>query len=246
MASVLFTGREGAITSALRKAGYRVEVHRVIRHEAIRGSLDAVERWIEAATNVSERRKRPISIVITSMTTAHFLQPLIENLGEKIHEINFYVSGPSTASACEKIGCPVSVVADQPAGAESLLHSLAKLDESEDILCVGSSLAGNRIPEVLRQSGHTVNRLDIYSTHNDLDQLAQLEEIWDDFDAVVITSPSSAQALSSIVTLSDHPGLVAIGERTSQTLSEDYEADHVVAEATTPAAIVEAVKEALS
>lgn len=204
MARVLYTGRAGGISTAIAAAGHDITCQRVITHQQIAGALEQISASLADIDWVT----------ITSVTTADYLAPLAGQLVQT----KIASGGPATSRAARAIGLTITCEAAQPGGSRPLAKALATQPASR-VLIITSALSDDWLTEELNNRGHQVRRVNLYDTVPDDQALAAVARLWPTLEVVVVSSPSSARALNSVVDL-HQPAVIALGERTSSTLTE--------------------------
>jgi uroporphyrinogen-III synthase len=142
------------------------------------------------------------------------------------------VVGEGTAQALAELGVPVSIIPAEPSGiglATALAARIGPELAGQRILFPRSNLARRALPDGLRAAGATVDEVEAYVTRADPTQADHLvAELRDSkLDGVVVTSPSTAEALMAAAAragdgreLLARTRLVSIGPTTSARLAE--------------------------
>lgn len=227
MTRVLYTGRGGQIAAEIFRAGHEVTCQRVIRHQSCAGALERISELL--ATGIDW-------VTITSVTSAGYLAEIAEYFGD----VRIASGGPATTRACQRAGLTVAWEASKPGGSRPLAAGLPAGAGSR-ILVITSALTDDWLAGQFAAQGHWVDRVDLYTTLPDPEGLDQVAAGWPSIEIAVISSPSSARALSTRVDLNVPRLVVALGERTSAELTAMGLA-HRVSQGTTGADICRAIE----
>lgn len=189
-------------------------------------------------------------VVVTSATTASALATAGARPRGKVAAV-----GPVTAAAIQALGFRLHVMPGRDYSARGLAESLlAALPDPEQpaaravrVLLPVSELADVTLERALRDAGHQVDRVAAYTTAI-TDEIAGLRARVSagEFDVVLATSSSAAQAIAARLTpLPLTTRIAAIGKPTARTLAALELPTDIVADSSTTDGLLDAASVAL-
>lgn len=107
------------------------------------------------------------------------------------------VVGPSTRSACEKLGWQVDFMPDEFTG-KALAEQLPDV-EGKQILFPTTDAAGDELESILSERGASLEKIIVYKTEKALDKGAELTKIISQgIDVLTFASPSAAECFAEL------------------------------------------------
>lgn len=130
-------------------------------------------------------------IVFTSKTGVRIFCDLIKKYKINISNIKFAAVGPSTAYEAKKHGINISFIPSKFT-TKNLAEEIPHV-ENKKVLLIRSSNASDEAKEILYKRGALVEEIRPYSVEN-----LELKNLNQDFDIVLLTSPSIVRAISNV------------------------------------------------
>lgn len=147
--------------------------------------------------------------------------------------------GPSTADRLRSAGLPVELMPVGRSSGAALGAIWPPASPGESVLLPRSDLAAADLPNALVAKGFRVELVDAYRTVAVAPPAAVCAELAaGDFDAVLLTSPSTVAALAG-VEIASRTVLVAIGSPTAAAIRSAGRSVDVIADSPTPTALVD-------
>lgn len=195
---ILLPRADGALADALRAAGADVDAVPVTRTEELPFALPGTCDWV----------------ILTSPTAVAVLAEAdveLDMLGDAIAAV-----GPATAAAITELGYEVDLMPRGRSDAEALLAALLAAEpDGASAVIPGSALARPVLADGLAAAGWDVETIATYTTAPLAEPPANRP--WPDYDAVVLTAGSIAEATASLLGVAPAGvAVIAFGEPTAR------------------------------